>query len=542
MDSQHQSEIETAEVVEIVEGSHEQHTALDGARAVLNPVLRSPALFSLAFAIIAIYTFLLAMNASGSVELSSFLKLMLFAIFSFMLGVSCTLYVIKRCIFYAKEDLSNLDGHLDEASDPRQAGEGQLPDQATPTGLKDFDDLVHQMRRTITHLLQSLAGLGDEVHDFVERYELLTNNLSAAVIIRKVDQGINFCSPYTEVLTGYSLDEIYQGGTDFLDELVLDEDKARYDRAKQICELGEDIAVRYQIRHRSGITLWIETHLVPVFGEAAEVESILSVSIDVTTSVRYQQRIEEQNRDLNDFTYMVSHDLKAPIFTIKGMAALLLEDFADKLDEEGCESLQHIVDAAHRLEQLIKSVIEYSQLSTKDIETTEIDLDIVVENVLADLRQQTKDSNAEISIPDDLPVVIGDELRLYQVFSNLLGNALKYRDPSRTPNIELVVRHQNDEELVIDVKDNGLGIPAEKIDDVFRPYHRAHGNEIEGSGVGLACVKKILDRIGGTVVVDSTEGQGSTFTVKLRRPVAASEPTEEQESARFDATTPLSSL
>ncbi|MCB0345680.1 MAG: PAS domain-containing protein [Bdellovibrionales bacterium] len=537
-----EQEIETAEVIEIIDDEELAHPALDSARAVLNPVLKSPLLFCLAFAIIAIYTFLLAMNASGAVDSSSFLKLLLFAIFSFMLGVSCTLYVIKRCIHHAREHLANLDEHLDEASDPRHAGEAHLPAEAAATGLTDFDDLIHQMRRTITHLLQSLAGLGDEVHDFVERYELLTNNLSAAVIIRRPEQDVMFCSPYTEVLTGYSLDEIYQGGTDFLDELVLDEDRARYQRAKQICELGEDIAVRYQIRHRSGITLWIETHLVPVFGEHAEVESILSVSIDVTTSVRYQQRIEEQNRDLNDFTYMVSHDLKAPIFTIKGMAALILEDFGAQLDAEGQESLNHIVSAADRLEKLIKSVIEYSQLSTKDIETKEIDLDIVIANVLADLKQQIKDSDAQITVPEDLPVVIGDELRLYQVFSNLLGNALKYRDRTRVPEISLAVRHQTEEELVVDVIDNGLGIPEEKIDDVFRPYHRAHGNEIEGSGVGLACVKKILDRIGGAVVVDSTEGTGSVFTVKLRRPAAQAEPQEETGTARFDATTPLSSL
>lgn len=535
-------QLETAEVVEVIDSVAESSSALDGARAVLNPLLRSPLLFTLAFAIITIYTFLLAMSAGGSVSMLIFAKVLLFAVFSFMLGVSCTLFVIKRCIINAREHLANLEDHLDEASDPRSAGETPLPEETTATGLTEFDELIHQMRRTITHLLQSLAGLGDEVHDFVERYELLTNNLSAAVVIRNVEHGVTFCSPYTEVLTGYSLDELYAGGVEFLDDLVLDEDRARYLRAKQICELGEDIAVRYQIRHRSGITLWVETHLVPVFSDSGEVESVLGVSIDVTTSVRYQQRIEEQNRDLNDFTYMVSHDLKAPIFTIKGMAALLLEDFSDRLDAEGNESLQHIVQAADRLEKLIKSVIEYSQLSTKDIETTVIDLTSVLANVLADLRQQSRDAGAEIQVPDELPTVIGDELRLYQVFSNLLGNALKYRSSERPVQISLTVRHQSEQELILDVSDNGLGIPEDKLNDIFRPYHRAHGGEIEGSGVGLACVKKILDRIGGSVVVESTEGEGSTFTVKLRRPGGAAEEIGQPAPVRFDATTPLSSL
>ena len=365
-------------------------------------------------------------------------------------------------------------------------------------------------------LSKGLQYFNEDVHDLVERYDLLTSNLAAAVIIFRPEGDVVFCSPFSEVLTGYSIEEIYEGGSAFIDSIVINEDLERYERAKKISSIGEDIVVRYQIRHRSGISLWIETHFVPVCNEEGDVLSIMGVSMDVTASVRYQQKIEEQNRDLNDFSYMVSHDLKAPIFTIKGMASLLLEDYQEKLDEEGTESIQHIIDAGNRLEALIKSVIEYSSISTKNLENTEVSLENVLGDVIKDLKQQVSDSGSVIETPSDMPKVVGNESRMYQVFSNLISNAIKYRDQTRETKITISSNDSNAEFVEIKIKDNGLGIPSDKLEDIFRPYHRAHGADIEGSGIGLACVKKILDRSGGSISVESTEGSGSTFTVLLR--------------------------
>lgn len=364
-------------------------------------------------------------------------------------------------------------------------------------------------------LLQQLQELRNKEEELTRRYELLTTHVAASIIICKPGGEILFCSPYTEVLTGYSLDEIYEHHHDFFERIIAASDLERFHRAQTISELGQDTQLRYQIRHRNGMPLWLESRMVPVSDHTDEVQSVMSVSVDVTQSVNYQKQIEEQNRDVSDFAYMVSHDLKAPIFTIKGMASALLEDYATQVGKEGQELLQYILQAAKRLEQLIVSVIEYSAISTKRLHEDDVDLRLVLDTVLQDFAQAIKETKASVCIPPDLPLVRGEQMRFYQVFSNLIGNALKYRSPSRSPQIHIRVAHCNQRQLLLEVQDNGLGIPAEKLNDIFRPYHRAHGNNIEGSGIGLACVKKIVEQLGGTVSATSILGEGSVFSVFL---------------------------
>ena len=363
-------------------------------------------------------------------------------------------------------------------------------------------------------------------------HSLVTTNIAASVIIRHVSGEILFCSAYTEVLSGYPTEEVGLR-SDFLESICLEEDRPRYIRARQVCELGEDSLVRYQVRHRSGIKLWLETRMVPVMDSQGEVESILTVTIDVTAAVTHQRQIEEKNRDLSDFAYMVSHDLKAPIFTIKGMVSALKEDYGEKLGADGTGLLQYIEDAAKRLETLVSSVIEYSALSKKQGRETEVSLNAVLADVMRDQAQLIQDAQAKIRIEADMPSVRGEPIRIYQIFANLLNNALKYRAVDRP--LEILIRclprgdASRSELLTFEVKDNGLGIPESKLDDIFRPYQRAHTNsahaqEVEGNGIGLACVKKIVERLGGSVSVKSNEGIGSSFSVIL--PAAEAKPQE----------------
>lgn len=376
----------------------------------------------------------------------------------------------------------------------------------------------------LQNMKESIRSLQLERDTLFERHDLITTNIAASVLIRDVNGKIVFCSPYTQVLTGYSLDDIYEAQDDFFLRLVVEEDKARYQRAQQVSALAEDISVKYRILHRSGLKIWLETRLVPVCDENGNLISTMSVSIDVTDTLSYQKQIEEQNRDLSDFAYMVSHDLKAPIFTIKGMASALLEDHEQALGKDGGELVHYMLDATMRLEKLIASVIEYSALATKDAQDEQVDLNVAAKNAIADLAELIKEKHAQISIPEKLPPIIGNPVRLYQVFSNLLGNALKYSSTERVPTISIEHRSGPGNTLLVEIKDNGIGIPAGKIQDIFRPYHRAHGNTIEGSGIGLACVKKIMERLGGSVSASSTEGKGSVFTLSF--PSVAGKPRE----------------
>ena len=265
--------------------------------------------------------------------------------------------------------------------------------------------------------------------------------------------------------------------------------------------------------------MWVETRTGPVMGDSGEILFSLSVTLDVTGTIRYQHQVEEKNRDLQDFTYMISHDLKAPIFTIKGMIGILREDLKEHLTGEVDESITHISGAASRLEQLVGSVLQYGRLSTQDISTTKVNLSEVLTEVSADLATQIAESHGEVNIPSALPLVLGDKVRMYQVFSNLIGNAIKYRAPGRTPKIEVILLPSRTSRTVsIEVKDNGEGIPNDKLETIFRPFQRAHSGNVEGLGIGLASVKKILDKSGGRIAVRSDLGVGSSFIVTLRAP------------------------
>jgi PAS domain S-box-containing protein len=390
------------------------------------------------------------------------------------------------------------------------------------------DEPNTSMQKTLAARLaamkESIHSLRLERDTLFERHDLITTNIAASVLIRDVTGKIVFCSPYTQVLTGYSLDDIYDAQDDFFLRLVVEEDKPRYQRAQQVSALAEDISVKYRILHRSGLKIWLETRLVPVCDEEGTLISTMSVSIDVTDTLSYQKQIEEQNRDLSDFAYMVSHDLKAPIFTIKGMATALLEDHEQALGKDGGELVHYMIDATKRLEKLIASVIEYSALATKDAQDEQVDLNIAVKNSVADLAELVKEKHADISVPETLPTIIGNPVRLYQVFSNLLGNALKYSSAERQPVITIEHRSGPGNTLIVEIRDNGIGVPSAKIQDIFRPYHRAHGNTIEGNGIGLACVKKIMERLGGTVSATSIEGKGSVFMLTF--PSVAPKPRE----------------
>ncbi len=366
----------------------------------------------------------------------------------------------------------------------------------------------------------SLQTLRANISEIVERYEVLTTNLAASVIITSPEHGVLFCSPFTHVLTGYSVEDVFESEGDFLESITVEEDLDRYNRARMVSSIGEDILVRFRIRHRSNINLWLEARMVPICDDEGEVISVMTVAIDVTDTLNYQKQIEEQNQDLNDFSYMISHDLKAPIFTIKGMATALAEDYKDTLGEDGSQLINYILQGASRLEHLVASVLEYSAVSTGTSSEQDIPLALTLNNVMDDFRELINETNAQIILPEDLPIVRGNDVRLYQVFSNLFGNALKYRSPERTPEIRVVVKPHNSQFIIVSVIDNGSGIPKERLEDVLRPFHRAHGSEIEGSGIGLACVKKIVERLGGTINVQSEVGSGSNFSVKLPLPKA----------------------
>ena len=370
--------------------------------------------------------------------------------------------------------------------------------------MREVEQLVAQLRQSDT--------------DHRTRYKILTENVAAAVMLHEADGTILWCSPFTEVLTGFPLSEIYRNKDTFLRSNIQEEDREIVERSLKIVATGEPFQCRYRFYHKSGITLWLETRTVPILDNASNEYVAISITIDVTAHVMNQLQVEERNKDLNEFTYMLSHDLKAPILTVAGMLGILEEDDTIKNNPQLAEPLTYIRKATKRLQDLVSGVLELARISAADRSLEPIPLRDVMTEVLEEHRLQIQQSDAKITTVEELPIVLGNRTQLYQVFSNLIGNAIKYKRSDRPLVISIgSEKATSRRKTSIVISDNGRGISADKIDSIFKPFNRAGEETIEGTGVGLASVKKLVEKLGGSIAVESEVDEGTSFTIELRR-------------------------
>ena len=231
----------------------------------------------------------------------------------------------------------------------------------------------------------------------------------------------------------------------------------------------------------------------------------------------YALSLEKSNKELENFAYVASHDLQEPLRKIGSFTELLARKYQDRLDEKAVVYIGYIVDGAHRMQILINDLLAFSRVTTKGREFAAVDCNGLLARVWRDLELAILESGARIKV-DELPVVMADDVQLGQVFQNLIANAIKYRVQGKIPVIE-VTAQQNDKDWLFAISDNGIGIEAQHFERIFQIFQRLHTREeYSGTGIGLALSKKIVERHGGRIWVESILGQGSTFffTIPLK--------------------------
>jgi len=229
-------------------------------------------------------------------------------------------------------------------------------------------------------------------------------------------------------------------------------------------------------------------------------------------------RLTEANAELEAFSYMVSHDLRAPLRAVQGFATALMEDAGAKLSEGEREFLHRILTAAGRMDRLIEDLLGYGRLSRVALAIQPVALDAVLDRALAALAADIDTTGASVQVQRPLPVVQGQATVLAQVFQNLLANALKFVAPGTRPEVQVEAVDTAAGSVKVMVRDNGIGIAAQDQARIFTAFERLHGEErYAGSGIGLAVVKKGVERLGGQVGVHSTPGRGSCFWIELPR-------------------------
>ena len=228
----------------------------------------------------------------------------------------------------------------------------------------------------------------------------------------------------------------------------------------------------------------------------------------------YAAELERSNNELQEFAYIASHDLQEPLRKIQTFADRLAERYAQNLEGRGLEYLQRMEDAAARMQRLIEDLLAYSRVATKGRPFTLINLNQIIQTVLSDLEPRIKEEKAVIHV-DNLPAIIGDETQLTQLFQNLISNAIKFHKDGIAPLIHIQGQLE-DYNCVIKVADNGIGFDEKYLDRIFNMFQRLHARtSYEGTGVGLAVCRRIVERHGGKIEAKSQPGEGATFIIYL---------------------------
>ena len=271
---------------------------------------------------------------------------------------------------------------------------------------------------------------------------------------------------------------------------------------------------------------FLESTASPLIGEAIQ---RFNMEVEIRKGhdeleLRVQERTEElaklaeelkrSNTDLQQFAYAASHDLQAPLRNIEGFTKLFERRYKGRLDEKADEFIHYITDGVKNMQTLINDLLEYSQVEIKGKTFKIVDSSLSVAKALANLQTSIEENNAEIEYDENLPKVLGDPSQLSSLFQNLISNAIKFRS-KQNPKIRITAERQDDEWL-FSVRDNGIGIDQKYWGKIFVIFQRLHGkSEYQGSGIGLAVCKRIVERHGGHIWVESEPRKGTTFSFTL---------------------------
>jgi len=285
-------------------------------------------------------------------------------------------------------------------------------------------------------------------------------------------------------------------------------------------------------RAKDGSFYWVDTTIVPFLDETGKPRQYIAIRADITERKKAEEavhrmnaeleervtertaQLESANRELEAFSYSVSHDLRAPLRAVDGFSQAVIEDFGAQLPDEGRRQLETIRYSAQRMGALIDDLLTFSRLSRQSLNKRSVDTNTLVRMALQELGSPWPGRQVKVSMAE-LPPTLGDPALLKQVWINLLANALKYTR-KRDPAVIEIGRELRQEGPVYYVKDNGTGFDMKYSDKLFGVFQRLHRMEdYEGTGVGLATVQRIIHRHGGRVWADAVVDQGATFFFTL---------------------------
>lgn len=380
--------------------------------------------------------------------------------------------------------------------------------------LKEAHDLLEEKVEERTKELEEAYKALSESE---EKFRGIVNNANDMITLSKVKEN-GAIGNFIEVndvgtkLLGYSKEEFFN---------MTPYDIVHQDTTVSDAEIASEMSKKGHARHESmliakdgsKISFEVATHSFKLKGKNV----ILAVSRDISERKNAEkqlkqiiQELERSNKELRSFAYITSHDLQEPLRTMGNYAGLLKMRYKGKFDPDADDFLEYIAIGAQRLKDMIQGLLDYSQVGTQEEEFIEFNSQEALDNALVNLYSSIEACHAEVTY-DKLPTITANKDQISRVFQNFIGNALKFRKEGLQPKIHISAE-KGDNEYVFSVSDNGIGLEEQYKDHIFEIFKRLHTiGEYQGTGIGLAIVKRIIEQHGGRIWVESEYGKGSTF-------------------------------
>jgi len=359
------------------------------------------------------------------------------------------------------------------------------------------------------------------------RYRTLFETMLQGVVYHDADGMIVSMNPAAERILGKRPEELLGESPVSMDHHTIREDGSAFPGVEHpslvALQSGHEVrnVVMGVFNPKENDYRWINITAVPLFRKSeSKPYHVYTLFDDITERKRADEKLHKlteelrrSNSDLQQFAYIASHDLQSPLRNIQGFAQLLARRYKNKLDDNANEYIGYISDGVEDMQMLIHDLLEFSKVDSGGKTFTSVDMSKCVNKTIFNLKAAIDEKNAEITHDETLPLVYGDSIQLTSLFQNLIGNAIKFSQEQ--PKVRISSKIEGNR-AVFAIRDNGIGMDKKDIDKIFAVFHRLHGkSKYPGTGIGLAICKKIVERHGGRIWVESEPGKGSTFYFTL---------------------------
>lgn len=400
-------------------------------------------------------------------------------------------------------------------------------------------DEIVSLNQSLSSMLTALQEAHTALALQKEKYRIVSDYSADWEYWLGADGRYIYVSPACEKISGLSAQAFYEN-PDVMDTLVHSDDRADWTQCLTIQEQSTEIKVTvFRLIRADGRLFWLENQHSPVFDLQGVYLGLRGVNRDITERkqleqdrARYQQQLEQDVtartealvrqahalemsiKDLESFSYSVSHDLRAPLRAIDGFIDMLVEEHASQLDDEGKRMFKVVQDNARKMGCLIDDILAFSRAGRLEMDWQWVDMNALLNEVWVDLTASRNDVNVQLRA-SPLPFVECDPRAMRQILTNLISNAIKF-SRQRQPGLVDVSAKITTDAVCFSVQDNGVGFNPEYVDKLFVMFQRLHGmDEFEGTGVGLAIVKRFVQKHGGTVNATAVPDGGATFSFCL---------------------------